>query len=90
HNTAWRAFLTTELRALGLGVDASEGNFVLARFASEEVASGADLALRDAGIIVRKVGGYGFPEGLRITVGDEFACRRVVQVIAEFLKGQDA
>jgi len=88
HNTTWRDYLTRELRGLGLAVDASEGNFVLARFAAEEQALAADAALRDAGIIVRRVKGYGFPEGLRITVGDELACRQVVKVLAEFKEGQ--
>jgi len=40
--------------------------------------------LRAEGILVRRVGGYGFPEGLRITVGDESACRRVVHAIGQF------
>jgi histidinol-phosphate aminotransferase len=68
-NAAQRARLTEGLRALGLAVDASEANFVLARFASEEAARAADAHLRGEGIIVRHVAAYGFPEGLRISVG---------------------
>jgi len=33
------------------------------------------------------VAGYGFPEALRITIGDDAACKRVVAAITEF-KGQ--
>ena len=40
----------------------------------------------DAGIIVRRVTGYGFPEGLRITVGDAAACARVATVVREFMR----
>jgi len=34
------------------------------------------------------VGGYGFPDGLRITVGTAEDCARVADAIAEFLEGQ--
>jgi histidinol-phosphate aminotransferase len=40
------------------------------------------------GLIVRQVGSYGLPEALRITVGDESACRRVAHVIARFMEEQ--
>jgi histidinol-phosphate aminotransferase len=79
-----RAWLIEALRAAGVAVDDSHANFVLARFASEAEAAACDAALRADGIIVRRVGGYGFPEGLRITVGDESACRRVAHVIGQF------
>ncbi len=88
-NTRWRGWLTEKLTALGLAIDESHGNFILVRFATPDLAEGCDAALRQCGLIVRKVGGYGFPEGLRITIGDEIACRRVVQGVKEFLEGQD-
>ncbi len=87
-NTQWRGWLTEKLIALGLAVDESHGNFILVRFAAPELAEGCDAALRERGLIVRKVGGYGFPEGLRITIGDEIACRQVAQGVKEFLEGQ--
>ena len=83
-NTKCRAWMTEALREIGVEVDPSEANFVLARFKDEAEAKGADAALREEGIIVRPVTGYGFPEGLRITVGDEAACRRVVHTLAGF------
>ena len=88
-NAAQREILTTGFRALGLATDDSHANFVLPRFASETAAAGADAALREAGIIVRRVGGYGLPAHLRITVGDELACQRVLAVIGDYLKGGD-
>ncbi|MHA1129083.1 MAG: histidinol-phosphate transaminase [Alphaproteobacteria bacterium] len=87
-NATWRDWLTEKLTALGLNIDESHGNFILVRFATPELAEGCDAALRLRGLIVRKVGGYGFPEGLRITIGDEIACRRVVQAVKDFLEGQ--
>jgi histidinol-phosphate aminotransferase len=85
-NTANRARLTAALRDAGVACDDSEANFVLARFSSPAEASACDRALRDAGIIVRRVAGYGFPEGLRVTVGDAAACERVAATIADFLR----
>ena len=85
-NAQWRAFLIDELNALGLPTDPSHANFVLPRFASAEQAAAADAHLRENGLIVRSVAGYGLPEYLRITVGDEIACRRIVAILGEFLK----
>ncbi len=83
-NARLRDWLHEKLEDLGLACDPSYANFVLARFSDETEALSCDTALREAGIIVRRVGGYGFPEGLRITVGDETGCRRVVEAIARF------
>lgn len=88
-NTEWRGWLTEALRGLGLAVDDSFGNFVLVRFADAAQVDTVDDMLRERGLIVRKVAGYGFPEALRITVGDEIACRQVVQGIRDALKGRD-
>ena len=87
-NEHWREWLRQRLLALGLEIDPSHGNFLLVRFATPEQADGCDEALRARGLIVRKVGGYGFPEGLRITIGDEIACRQVAQTVKDFLEGQ--
>ncbi|MEM9973200.1 MAG: histidinol-phosphate transaminase [Pseudomonadota bacterium] len=86
-NARLRAWLTGALRDLGLGCDESHANFVLARFASADDANAAETRLRNDGILVRKVAGYKLPHCLRITVGDEPACRRVVAVIGA---GQEA
>lgn len=83
-NARWRAWLRDELVQLGIGCDESFANFVLARFADPTEAEACDKALREDGILVRRVGGYHLPECLRITVGDEAACRRVIDVIARF------
>ena len=61
-------FLERGLRALGGTVVPSQGNFVLADFPGK---SGKDVfeALLREGVIVRPLGGYGFPNAQRITVG---------------------
>ncbi len=84
-NARNRAWLTEALRASGLGCDASHANFVLARFRDAAEAEACDRALRADGIIVRRVAGYKLPVALRITVGDEAACRRVVETVRAFL-----
>ena len=83
-NAAQRARLTGALRQLGLACDESHANFVLARFASEEEALAADAALKADGIIVRRPANYGFPEGLRITVGDSAQTGRVIDSLTRW------
>ncbi|MEM9791917.1 MAG: histidinol-phosphate transaminase [Pseudomonadota bacterium] len=85
-NTFWRAWMTTELRALGLKVDQSQANFILPRFGDAFQAAAAEQRLSNQGIIVRPVGSYGLSECLRISIGDEVACRRVIAVLQAFLE----
>lgn len=84
-NTQWRDWMAEELNKLGVENDPSHCNFILALFADETQAAGLDALLRERGLIVRRVGGYGFPQGLRITIGDEIACRQVIQGVKDFL-----
>jgi len=83
-NADQRARLTGALGQLGVAVDASHTNFVLARFADVAEAEAANAALLAEGIIVRQVGGYGFPEGLRITVGDADQTGRVIACLTRW------
>ena len=86
-NADQRARLQGALRQLGVACDDARGNFVLARFADEAEADAADAALQGDGIIVRRVTGYGFPEGLRITVGDEVGTGRVIDALTRWKEG---
>lgn len=86
-NAKWREWLAHALGVLGVPSDTSSANFILARFANEAEAESCDAHLRSVGIIVRKVAGYHLPNCLRITVGDESACRRVAHAVGQF-KGQ--
>ena len=83
-NARNRAWLQEALGGLGIPSDTSLANFVLARFSDVAEAQAADQHLRAAGIIVRGVASYGLPHCLRITVGDEAACRRVIDALAAF------
>ena len=83
-NAKWRDWLAAELAKLGIPSDPSFANFILARFISPKEAEACDAYLKSQGLIVRMVGSYGLPECLRITIGSEQSCRRVVRAIAEF------
>jgi histidinol-phosphate aminotransferase len=85
-NARNRTVLAEALRASGVACDDPEANFVLARFRDRGEAEACDRALRDRGIIVRKVAGYKLPDCLRITVGDAAACRQVAEAIKDFMK----
>jgi len=88
-NARMRAWLTTALAEHRVPADPSHANFVLARFADKAEAEACDTWLQKAGIIVRRMGGYGLPHCLRITVGDEAACRQVAHAVAGFKNQRD-
>ena len=79
HNHKWLTWLTGQVRSIGFEVLPSVGNFVLIRFPDVEA---ADSALRAGGVIARRVAGYGFPDGLRITIGLEPDNRAVVEALS--------
>lgn len=83
-NARLREWLREALADLGVPSDASYANFILARFADEAEADACEAALREDGILVRKTKGYKLPHCLRITVGTEADCRRVVASVARF------
>jgi histidinol-phosphate aminotransferase len=85
HTIRWRTWTTEALRGFGLRVPDSFGNFILARFADAAEADAADAYLRDRGLIVRKMGGYGLAESLRITIGTEEEMRLLVDVLGAFV-----
>ncbi len=87
HNEHWRAWLTDAIRATGLRVDDSVGNFVLIHFPQIKgrTAADADGFLCEHGLILRPVGNYYLPDCLRLTVGDEDANRKVAAVLGEFM-----
>lgn len=83
-NARMRHWLAEALAELGVPSDTSMANFVLARFADESEAAACDDYLRAQGLIVRRVASYNLPHCLRITVGDESACRRVAHAVAQW------
>ena len=87
-NTRLRAWLRAELAACDVPTDKSHTNFLLARFADSAEAEACDAFLKARGLIVRGVAGYGLPNALRITVGDEPSCRRLIEAMQAFKAGQ--
>jgi histidinol-phosphate aminotransferase len=87
HNEKWLAWLTTEVRKLGLAVTPSVANFILIHFPQVKgrTAAEADKLLTARGVILRQVGAYGLPNALRMSVGSEEANRLAVATLAEFM-----
>jgi len=87
HNDKWLAWLTQEIRKLGLEVTPSIANFVRIHFPETKgkTAEEADAFLTKRGLILRRVKAYHLPNALRMTVGSEEANRLVVAALAEFL-----
>lgn len=86
-NARMRVWLSDALAEIGVPSDVSCANFVLARFASQDEAVALDAYLKSQGLIVRPVASYKLPNCLRITVGDEASCRRVVHCVRQFKAG---
>jgi histidinol-phosphate aminotransferase len=87
HNTEQRAWMSAALNAHGIKIWPSEGNFILADFAAPARAAAADEALRQRGLIVRRVGGYGLPHCLRISIGTAEENALVVEALGAFMAG---
>ena len=87
HNNHWLAKVTEDLTNLGLTVTPSVGNFVLVHFPHVEgkTAAEADAFLTERGFVLRAVGGYGFPDALRMSIGSEEANLGVIAALKEFL-----
>src|SRR5262245_7346345 len=87
HNEKWLAWLTAEIRKLGLEVTPSIANFVLIHFLETRgrTAEDADAFLIRRGLILRRVKAYKLPNALRMSVGTEEANRLAVAALAEFV-----
>jgi len=78
-NAEQRATLTDAFRARGWFVHPAQTNFLLVEFGPGTPQ--IEAALLQQGVVVRPMGGYGLPECLRITVGDEGENRRLLQAL---------
>src|SRR6266568_599068 len=89
HNEKWLAWLTAEIRSLGLEVTPSIANFVLIHFPETRgrTAADADAFLTRRGLILRRVKAYKLPNALRMSVGTEEANRLAVTALAGFVQG---
>jgi histidinol-phosphate aminotransferase len=89
HNEEWLPWLTAEIGKLGLEVTPSVTNFILIHFPGDRGrdAGAANEFLKSRGIILRRVGGYGLPGALRLTVGTGEENRTVRDALADFVGG---
>ncbi|RAH98192.1 histidinol-phosphate transaminase [Acuticoccus sediminis] len=89
HNNYWLPEVTRRVRELGFGVPDSVGNFVLIDFSTVPGgdAGEADDFLGARGCVLRRVAGYGLPQMLRMTIGDEEANEAVIAALAEYREG---
>ena len=71
---------------LGLKIDQSSANFLLLRFVSEEKVNTIDLFLKERGFILRKVGSYGLPKCLRLSIGSKEICGKLYLTLAEYFE----
>src|SRR5262249_19531933 len=87
HNQRWLAWFSQRLAALGLPLTPSVANFVLARFPDDphRNADAAFAFLQSRGILTRKMGAYGLPQHLRITIGTGPEMAAVAATLAEFM-----
>jgi len=86
HNDRWQPWFSDRLAALGLPLTPSVGNFVLPRFPDEpgRDAEAAFAFLQSRAILTRKMGGYGLPQHLRITIGTGEEMEKVAAALGEF------
>ena len=82
-NAEWRDWLTAQIEAAGLAVVPSKANFLLVEV-GDRVAE-FDDHLKTRGLIARRVEAYGLPNHIRISIGDEEACRQVADAVRGFV-----
>ena len=89
HNTHWLGEVTRRVSDLGYGVPPSVGNFILVDFAPipGADAAAADEELSARGVILRRVGAYGLPQMLRMTIGDEEANEAAIDALRAYRDG---
>jgi histidinol-phosphate aminotransferase len=80
-----KAYLLTELHAMGVTVAPSHANFLLAKTGS---ATEVRLALLKRGMCVRDCTSFGLPEYIRIGIRREQDCRRLIGCLQEVISGE--
>lgn len=89
HNTRCLDELEQAFSRLGLTVHPSVGNFLLVEFPGGEAeANVASDYLEERGVLVRKVGNYGLPACLRITIGTDEENAILTETLSAFIASQ--
>ncbi|MFT5181794.1 MAG: histidinol-phosphate aminotransferase [Alphaproteobacteria bacterium] len=91
HNGEVLRWFTDEVTAMGLTVNPSVANFVIVHFDPESPknAVAAYQYLFDKGIVTRRVGGYGLPDWVRMSMGTREEMTIVRDTLKEFLEKND-
>ena len=89
HNDVWLPRVANNLASMGFKVTPSVANFVLFHLPTDRkvTADGADAYLKSQGVIVRKVGAYGFPNALRMTIGSQSDNQRALAALKAYIAG---
>lgn len=87
HNETELPRLRNALRSFGLEVIEGVGNFAVAKFPAEKGKTAAEALayMKDRGVTVRSLAGYGMPEYLRISVGTVEGNDAALKLVKEFL-----
>lgn len=88
NNAAGAEVLLKGLGEMGLHVVPTWANFVF--FEVEDDAPGIAKALERAGVIVRPLGGWGIPKGLRVTIGNPEQNRNFLHALQRVLAKEPA
>ena len=80
-NAVGKAFLYDAFDSMGFRYVESEGNFIMLHLEQ----SGTDVAdaLLKAGVIVRPIGGYGYPNAVRVTIGTQQENEKFIDALAK-------
>lgn len=89
HNDREAPRLAVGLAALGLSMIDGVGNFVVARFSQDTGRTAAEALafMKEHGVSVRGLAGYGMPDHLRISVGTAEGNDMALRLLGEFLRG---
>jgi histidinol-phosphate aminotransferase len=87
HNDHWLPWLAARVNEIGLKAHPSVCNFVLVQFPNDPKlsAEAANAFLKTRRILPRKMGAYGLPDCLRITIAEEPAVKACAQALADFV-----
>lgn len=91
HTAKWHGIATQRLKALGLEITGTEGNFVCIGFPAAEgrTAKDADAFLRQRNIITRAMAAFGLPGHLRVTIGNDDDMTVCLDAIEAFVASWD-
>lgn len=84
NNVKWMKELEKILKDKGIEYIGSKANFITTVFPSNEEASNFNKIMDEAGILLRKLDGFGIPNAVRISIGNEEEMEYVTEVLREF------